>query len=208
MPLTLFSCDVTDTVPLSLFSCNVADAGTCVASGCVCIVPLTLFCCDVSDAGTSTIFVAVTTIPLPWTDTPVCLLQDPADPFAPEIYRFPGERSGGFHRSQLIAQSGKTLTRREPLEGFLLGFHDDPIPRSFRHGTKAPIVLTIEDQFGETYSRELFLTVDRLAERGPKPKPSRPLRNLFDKPDSPKSKEQTKSNLAEVTAASCVEELT
>jgi hypothetical protein len=120
---------------------------------------------------------------LPWADTPVVLLQDPADPFAPATYRFPGETSGGFDKSQVIAQFRKTLTRGRPVEGFLLGYHGEPIPRSFRHGTKVPVVLTIEDQFGEIYSRELFLTVDRSAERGPKPKPARPRKRLFDQPD-------------------------
>jgi hypothetical protein len=55
------------------------------------------------------------------------------------------------------------------VEGFLLGYLGAPIPRSFRHGAKVPIVLTIEDQYGEVYSREVFLAVDRTAERGPKP---------------------------------------
>jgi len=139
---------------------------------------------------------------LPWTDTPVELLQDPADPFAPQTYRFPGQTSGGFDRSQVIVQSAKTITRERSIEGFLLGYHADPIPRSFRHGAKVPVVLTIEDQLGETYSRELFLMVDRSAELGPKPKPPRPRRSLFDKPDSPKTEAQPKGKAVEATDAS------
>jgi hypothetical protein len=130
---------------------------------------------------------------LPWSDTPVALLQDPADPFAPATYRFPGETSGGFDRSQLIARSCKTLTRGQAVEGFLLGSHGDPIPRSFRHGTEVPVVLVIEDQFGEVYSKELFLTVDRLAERGSKPKLPQPRKRLFDRVDSPIEEAQPKA---------------
>ena len=145
---------------------------------------------------------------LPWADTPVVLLQDPADPIAPETYRFPGQTSGGFDKSQVIVQSGKKLTRGRFVKGFLLGYHGDPIPRSFRHGTEVPIELTIEDQFGEVYSRELFLTVDRSAERGHKPKPPRPRRSLFDKPECPKSEEQPKGKAVEATDASYVKNRT
>jgi hypothetical protein len=136
---------------------------------------------------------------LPWTDVPVVLLQDPADPFAPEIYTFPGQTSGGFHRSDVIPQSGKTLTRGQVLEGFLLGSHSDPIPRSLRHGTELPIVLVIEDQFEETYSRELFLTVDRSTEWGPKPKPLPPRRKLFDEPYILKREAQPEIKTVEAT---------
>jgi hypothetical protein len=137
---------------------------------------------------------------LPWADTPAVLLQDPADPFAPEIYRFPGETSGGFHRSDVIPQSGKTLTRGQAVQGFLLGTHCDPIPRSFRHGTEIPVVFVIEDQFGETYSRELFVMVDRSTEWRPKPKPSRLRRGLFDKPDSPERKHSREVKTVEAAA--------
>jgi hypothetical protein len=145
---------------------------------------------------------------LPWADIPVVLLQDPADPFAPEIYRFPGETSGGFHRSELIPQSGKTLTRGQPVEGFLLGTHGDPIPRSFRHGDEIPVVLVIEDQFGETYSRELFVMVDRSTEWRPKPKPPRLRRSLFDKPDGPEREAQPEVTTMEATAGCYVKNRT
>jgi hypothetical protein len=145
---------------------------------------------------------------LPWTSTPVELLQDPADPFAPEIYRFPGQTSGGIDKSAVIVQSGKKLTRGRSVEGFLLGCHFDPIPLSFRHGTKVPVVLTIEDQFGEFHSRELFLAVDRTAEQGPKPKPPQPRRSLFDKPDSLKREAQHKGNAVEATTSSYVKNRT
>ncbi len=138
---------------------------------------------------------------LPWIDTPVILLQDPADPFAPRTYRFPGQTSGGFDKSEVIVQSGKTLTRGRSVEGLLLGYHFDPIPQSFRHGTKVPIELRIEDQFGEFYSRELFLTVDRTAEWGPKPKHPPPRRSLFDKADSPEREEWPKGKAVEATTA-------
>ncbi len=136
-----------------------------------------------------------------WTDIPVELLQDPADPFAPRTYRFPGQTSGGFDKSEVIVQSGKTLTRGRSVEGLLLGYHFDPIPQSFRHGTKVPIELGIEDQFGEFYSRELFLTVDRTAEWGPKPKHPPPRRSLFDKADSPEREERPKGKAVEATTA-------
>jgi hypothetical protein len=114
---------------------------------------------------------------------------------------FPGQTSGEFDKSEVIVQSGK-LTRGRSVEGFLLGYHSDPIPRSFRHGTEVPVVLTIEDQSWGFYSRELFLTVDRLAEREPKPKPPRPRTSLFDKPDSPEMKAQVKGNAVEATVSS------
>lgn len=133
-------------------------------------------------------------VSLPWKDTPALLLQDPADPFAPQTYRFPGENSGGFDISQIIVQSGRTLTRGRYVEGFLLGYDVDPIPPSYRSGTELPVVLTIEDQFGEVYSNELFLAVDRSAERQPKliPKPSRRRKRLFEKQDG--LREDTQSN--------------
>jgi hypothetical protein len=56
----------------------------------------------------------------PRTETPVVLLLDPADPFAPQTYRFPGQTSGGFDKSEVIVQFGK-LTRGRCVEGFLRG---------------------------------------------------------------------------------------
>jgi hypothetical protein len=138
---------------------------------------------------------------LPWTDSPIELLQTPSDSFAPPTCKFPGQVHGGFDKSQLIVQFGKKLTRGQSVEGFLLGYHGDPIPRSFRHGAKVPVVLTIADQFGEFYLRELRLTVDRTAERGPKPAPPRPRRRLFDKSDKPKREAQLKGSSMETTAA-------
>lgn len=128
-------------------------------------------------------------VSLLWTNIPVELLQDPADPFAPQTYRFPGQTSGGFDKSDIIVQSGKTLTRGQSVEGFLLGYDADPIPQSIRHGSEVPVVLTIEDQFRGTYNKELFAKIDRSAEWGPKPKSARSRRNLFDKPDSSKTRQ-------------------
>jgi hypothetical protein len=137
---------------------------------------------------------------LPWTDNLVELLADPVDPFAPATYRFPGQKSIEFDKSEVIVHSGKTLTRGRLVEGFLLGYHCDPIPRSYRHGSEVPVVLTIEDQFGELYSRELFLTVDRTAERKPKPNSRPPRRSLFDEADSPTIGAQAKGNAVVATA--------
>jgi hypothetical protein len=41
----------------------------------------------------------------------------------PETYRFPSETSGGFEKSEVVAQSAKKLTRGQSVEGFLLGYH-------------------------------------------------------------------------------------
>jgi hypothetical protein len=130
---------------------------------------------------------------LPWSDMRVELMQDPADPLAPQTYGFPRQTSGGFDKSEVLIQSAKTLTHGQSVYGFVFGQHPDPIPPSFRHGTEVPVVLTIEDQFGEFYSRELFLTVDRSAESGPKPKPLPSRGSLFDKADGPEREAQPES---------------
>jgi hypothetical protein len=122
---------------------------------------------------------------LPWKDAPAILLQDPADDFSPQVYRFPGEMDGGFDRSDMLPHTGVTLRFGRSVEGFIFAYDLDPVPPGFRHGQEVPVLLVIEDQFGELYERELLLAVDRTVERGPKPKPHRPQRkgSLFDKRD-------------------------
>jgi hypothetical protein len=132
---------------------------------------------------------------LPWKEGLAILLQDPADYFAPQIFKFPGENSGGYGRSDVIVQSHRTLTFGRSTSGWLLAWDNQPIPEGFRHGSELSIILDVIDQFDNAHPRELRLMVDRLAERTPpKPRVSRH-RSLFAKPDA------QKTNTEEVTAA-------
>jgi hypothetical protein len=111
------------------------------------------------------------------------LLPDPADPNAPQIYKFSDYDAARFDKSQVIVQSGKTLHRGQFIEGFLLAICDDPIPPEIRQGERVTATLMIVDQFDEVHSHNLGLLVDRLAELGPKPEAPKPRKRLFDLPD-------------------------
>lgn len=137
---------------------------------------------------------------LPWTRIPVQLLPDRADPFAPETCKFPGPTSQRFDKSDIILQSGK-LKRGACNEGFLLGFHCDPIPRSYCHGDEVRLVFALENQFQEIYSTELSLTVDRTAEHVPKPETPSSRTSLFAKPYRPKTETQAKGKRVEAATA-------
>ena len=120
---------------------------------------------------------------LPWKNTPATLLQDPADPIAPTIYRFPGYNASQYDKSEVIFQSGKTLRRVQPLEGYLLAIDSEPIPVEIQHGTDVTAKLTIFDQFDQGYSYDVVLRVDRSVEWGPKPVAPKRRSRLFDRPD-------------------------
>jgi hypothetical protein len=83
----------------------------------------------------------------------------------------------------VIFQSGKALRRGQPHEGYLLVTDPDPIPAEIPHGTDVTAKLTIFDQFDAGHSSDLILSVDRSAERGPKPVAPQPRIRLFDQPD-------------------------
>jgi hypothetical protein len=126
---------------------------------------------------------------LPWKYDPATLLQDPADDLRRKTFNFPNQKSGGYDRSEVIAQSNRTLTGGRFTSGWLLAYDLKPIPREFRHGSELPIILNIIDQFDNSHLRELLLMVNRLNEReSPKPTASRPRRSLFAKPDAQKTK--------------------
>jgi len=120
---------------------------------------------------------------LPWKYGPVMLLPDPADPSAPQIYKFSDHDAARFDKSQVIVQSGKTLRRGQFIEGFLLAIDDDPIPPEIRQGERITASLTIVDQFGEEHSNDLVLWADRSAEWRPKPAAPKPRKRLSDGPD-------------------------
>jgi hypothetical protein len=46
-----------------------------------------------------------------WKNTPATLLPDPADPSAPQIYKFSQYDESGYDKSELLFQTGKTLRR-------------------------------------------------------------------------------------------------
>ena len=94
----------------------------------------------------------------------------------------------------MIFQSGKTLRRGQPLEGYLLAVDPEPVPSEIRHRADVTAKLTIFDQFDQGYSYDVVLRVDRSAEWAPKPVAPKPRRRLFDKPDR---KISTLSNDAE-----------
>ena len=119
---------------------------------------------------------------LPWKEMPVRLLEDPADPFAPITYTFSPYNAAKFDKSQVIFRTGKMLRRGQSLEGFLLAVDPEPIPAEISHGVEITATLSIFDQFGDGHSSDLILTVDRMAERGPKPA-AKPRKGLFDQPD-------------------------
>jgi len=120
---------------------------------------------------------------LPWKDTPATLLPDPADPSAPTIYRFSGYNASQYDKSEVICQSGKTLRRGQPLEGYLLAVDPEPVPSEIRHRTDVTAKLTIFDQFDQGYSYDVVLRVDRSVEWGPKPVVPKRRSRLFDRPD-------------------------
>jgi hypothetical protein len=120
---------------------------------------------------------------LPWKDTPINLLPDPADPSAPEIYKFGRYNASQYDKSQVIFQSGKTLRRGQPLEGYLLAVDPEPVPSEIRHRTDVTAKLTIFDQFDQGYSYDVVLRVDRSVEWGPKPVAPKRRSRLFDGPD-------------------------
>jgi len=83
----------------------------------------------------------------------------------------------------VIFQSGKTLRRGQPLEGYLLAIDSEPIPVEIQHGTDVTAKLTIFDQFDQGYSYDVVLRVDRSVEWGPKPVAPKRRSRLFDRPD-------------------------
>jgi hypothetical protein len=124
---------------------------------------------------------------LPWKKEPAYLLPDPADYFAPQTYKFPNEKTGGYDRSDVIARSNVILRRGQTISGFLLGYDCQPIPDGFSDGSRLPITLNIINQLGESHQRELILPINRSQEWGPQPVP-RPRRDLFAKRDEPKTR--------------------
>jgi hypothetical protein len=119
---------------------------------------------------------------LPWRVAPVTLLPDPAGEFASQIYRFSEHDATQFDRSQMIQQSG-TLRSGQPIRGFLMGRHDDPLEDNLDQGAIVHADFYITDQFEKTYTYDLSLLVDRTAERGSKPRPAVQRPRLFDQPD-------------------------
>ena len=67
----------------------------------------------------------------------------PADSNAPTIYKFSRYSASQYDKSEMIFQSGKTLRRGQPLEGYLLAIDPEPIPGEIRHGTDITAKLTI-----------------------------------------------------------------
>jgi len=65
---------------------------------------------------------------LPWKEERPMLLADPLSPTETEIFRFPGERSGGYHRSEVIGAMPILLRHGMSVEGFLLAYDHDPLP--------------------------------------------------------------------------------
>jgi hypothetical protein len=119
----------------------------------------------------------------PWKDTPINLLPDPADPSAPEIYKFGQYNGSRYDKSQVIFQRNKTLRRGQPMEGYLLAIDFDPVPAEIQHGSDVTAKLTILDQYDRPHSSGLVLWVDRSVEYGPKPRAPKPRKRLFDQPD-------------------------
>jgi hypothetical protein len=118
---------------------------------------------------------------LPWKDTPVTLLQDPAGPFAPQTYKLGAEK---FDRSEVIRQSGK-LRRGDFIKGYILGTDNDLIETTVADRSVVRAVFSFADQFENIHTQELLLRVDRRAERAPKPRTTHPPRpSLFDLRDS------------------------
>lgn len=135
---------------------------------------------------------------LPWSNSLLNLLPDPANPDAPEVYRFPGYSAYQYARGDVLPRPG-ILRRGQSLDGLLLAVGLDPIPSSFRNRTVVPVQLRIFDQFNTGHPTELRLLVDRSEERAAKPKAThRTRRSLFGHPDR-QPKESTREPLPDMT---------
>ena len=92
-----------------------------------------------------------------WKNTPTILLPDPADPNAPQIYKFSAYNASQFDKSQIVLQSNKTLRRGQLLEGYLLAIDPDPIPPEIQQGARVIAELTIFDKFDAGHCSDLCL---------------------------------------------------
>jgi hypothetical protein len=121
---------------------------------------------------------------LPWMQTPVIWLSDPAEGNGPRnTYQFPGRNPLEYPRDAVInhcADVRRNLPLGKCIEGLLLGYGLDSIPDCFQHGGDAVGTLSITDQFGKEHSAEISFWIDRSAKLSPKKRNAPPRKSLFE----------------------------
>jgi hypothetical protein len=120
---------------------------------------------------------------VPWGDSSLALLGDPIEIAAPySNYWFFGSQPFEIGREQVLNHQ---VVRPRPfgpgtvLQGLFLWYGLEEIPDEFTHNGDLPVGVIICDQFGDEYSFEFNLWIDRRNKRSLQKRPKRSREPLF-----------------------------